>query len=150
MKAHDIRRPGGRKRRRTKRRGRGDCSGQGGTSGRGHKGQKARAGGYHKVGFEGGQMPLSRRVPKRGFTNIFRRSYAVINVDQLSRAFPDGGEITLEGLQKRGLVKKPFDGLKILGRGETAQAFTIRAHRISSNARAKIEAAGGSVEVISG
>ena len=150
MKLNEIPRPNGRKARRTRRRGRGDGSGRGGTSGRGHKGQRARSGGYHKVGFEGGQMPLARRLPKRGFTNIFRSEYAIVNVDQLSKAFPQGGEVTLEALLEKGVVRKPLSGLKVLGRGEISSAVKLKATRISAGARTKIEAAGGSIEVISG
>ncbi len=150
MKLNEIPRPAGRKAKRTRRLGRGDGSGRGGTAGRGHKGQKARAGGYHKVGFEGGQMPLSRRLPKRGFTNIFRTEYAIVNVDELSKAFPQGGEVTLEALLEKGVVRKKQGGLKVLGRGEMSSAVTVKVARISESARAKIEAAGGSVEVIGG
>lgn len=150
MRLNEIPRPRGRNPRKTKRLGRGDGSGRGGTSGRGHKGQKSRAGGYHKVGFEGGQMPLSRRLPKRGFTNIFRRKYAVVNLDQLSRAFPKGGEVTMETLMEKRLVRNRRDGLKILGRGEISSAIKVKANNVSGSARKKIEAAGGSIEVVSG
>lgn len=150
MKLNEIGRPQGRKARVTRRRGRGDGSGRGGTAGRGHKGQKARAGGYHKLGFEGGQMPLVRRLPKRGFANIFRREYAIVNLDQLSKAYPQGGEITLQALIEKGIVRKPLDGLKILGRGDIASAMNIKASSVSASARAKIEAAGGSIEVTGG
>ena len=148
MKLNEIRRPEGRKARKNKRRGRGDASGQGGTSGRGHKGQKARSGGFHRVGFEGGQMPLSRRLPKRGFTNIFRKEYAIVNLDQLTKAFPSGGEVTLELLLEKRIVRKRMDGLKILGRGDVKGAFTVKACNVSKTARSKIEAAGGSIEVL--
>ena len=148
MKLNEIRRPEGRKARKNKRRGRGDASGQGGTSGRGHKGQKARSGGFHRVGFEGGQMPLSRRLPKRGFTNIFRKEYAIVNLDQLTKAFPSGGEVTLELLLEKRIVRKRMDGLKILGRGDVKGAFTVKARNVSKTARSKIEAAGGSIEVL--
>jgi len=150
MKLHEIPRPQGRKARRTKRRGRGDCSGQGGTSGRGHKGQKARAGGFHRVGFEGGQMPLSRRLPKRGFTNIFRTEYAIVNLDQLNTAFPEGGEVSLDALLEKRVIRKRLNGLKILGRGEVSKAINVKVASISSSARGKIEAAGGTVEVVRG
>ena len=149
MKLNEIRRPQGRKARKNKRLGRGDASGQGGTSGRGHKGQKARSGGYHRVGFEGGQMPLSRRLPKRGFTNIFRKEYAIVNLDQLTKAFPNGGEVTIESLLEKRVVRKRKDGLKILGRGELKGSFTVKAHNVSTSARSKIEAAGGSIEMLS-
>lgn len=147
MKLNEIGLPAGRPTKRIKRVGRGDCSGHGGTSGRGHKGQKSRAGGYHKVGFEGGQMPLQRRLPKRGFTNIFRREYAVVNIDQLA-AIPAGTEVTLDALIERGLVRKPMSGLKVLGRGEITTALTVKAVAFSESAKKKIEAAGGKAEVL--
>ncbi|HPM40941.1 MAG TPA: 50S ribosomal protein L15 [bacterium] len=149
MKLNQLGLPVGRPKKRIKRVGRGDCSGLGGTSGRGHKGQKSRAGGYHKVGFEGGQMPLQRRLPKRGFTNIFRREYAVVNLDQLSE-IPAGTEVTFDLLAERGIVGKPMSGLKVLGRGELKSALTVRAAAFSGSAKHKIEAAGGKAEVIGG
>lgn len=149
MKLNEIGLPAGRPKRRVKRVGRGDGSGHGGTSCKGHKGQKARAGGYHKVGFEGGQMPLQRRLPKRGFTNIFRRVSAVVNLDQLADV-PAGTEVTLEMLRERGVVRKPYSGLKVLGRGELSNALTIKATAFSASAKQKIEAAGGRAEVIRG
>jgi large subunit ribosomal protein L15 len=148
MKLNEIKRPVGRKARKNKRLGRGDASGQGGTAGRGHKGQKARAGGYHKVGFEGGQMPLSRRLPKRGFTNIHRKEYAIVNLDQLTKAFPNGGEITIDSLLEKRVVRKRKNGLKVLGRGELKGTFTVRANNVSKSARSKIEAQGGSIELL--
>lgn len=150
MRLNEIARPGGRKAKKTRRLGRGDASGRGGTAGRGHKGQKARAGGYHKVGFEGGQMPLARRLPKRGFTNIFRKEYAIINLDQLNSAYPKGGEVTIDALQEKRLISRTLNGLKVLGRGEISSAIKVKAHKISESARKKIEAAGGSVEVMRG
>lgn len=149
MKLNELGLPAGRPIKRIKRVGRGDCSGHGGTSGRGHKGQKSRAGGYHKVGFEGGQMPLQRRLPKRGFANIFRREYAVVNLDQLAE-LPAGTEVTLDVLRERGLVRKPLAGLKVLGRGEITIALTVKAAAFSGTAKQKIEAAGGKAEVIGG
>jgi large subunit ribosomal protein L15 len=149
MKLNELGLPAGRPKKRIKRVGRGDCSGHGGTSGRGHKGQKSRAGGYHKVGFEGGQMPLQRRLPKRGFTNIFRREYAVVNLDQLAE-LPAGTEVTMDVLRERGLVRKPMAGLKVLGRGEITIALTVKAAAFSGSAKQKIEAAGGKAEVIGG
>jgi large subunit ribosomal protein L15 len=146
MKLNEIALPQGKQQRKVKRVGRGDGSGHGGTSCRGHKGQKSRAGGYHKEGFEGGQMPLQRRLPKRGFTNIFRREYAVVNLDQL-REFPAGAEVTIEKLIERGTVKGKQSGLVVLGRGEIAHALTVRANRVSGSAKEKIEAKGGKVEV---
>lgn len=150
MKLNQIPMPQGRKQRKRKRLGRGESSGHGKTSGRGHKGQRARAGGYHKVGFEGGQMPLSRRLPKRGFTNIFAQEYAIINLDQLNKAFPQGGDVTLDVLYERGVVSKRRGGLKVLGRGEVSTALNVKVAKISQSARKKIEAAGGSVEVLGG
>lgn len=149
MNLNEIKIPCGRPKKRTKRVGRGDSSGHGGTSCRGHKGQKARAGGYHKVGFEGGQMPLQRRLPKRGFTNIFKRRYAIVNLDELS-VFPAGTEVNAELLLEKRIIRKPEAGLKILGRGEISNALTIKAAAVSESARKKIEAAGGKIEVISG
>ncbi len=149
MKLNEIGKPVGRASRKNKRRGRGDASGQGGTGGRGHKGQKARAGGYHKVGFEGGQMPLQRRLPKRGFTNIFRTEYAIVNVDQL-QGLPENAEVTPDFLQENGVVSRLKDGVKVLGRGELTKPLTVKAHKVSASARQKIEAAGGKVEVIGG
>lgn len=130
-----------------KRLGRGDSSGHGGTSTRGHKGQKARSGGYHKRGFEGGQMPLQRRLPKRGFTNIFRKEYAIANLDQMD-VFDEKAEVTYEALLDRGLVSKSVFGVKILGRGDIKKALKFKVAKCSQSARQKIEAAGGQVEVI--
>lgn len=130
----------------TKRRGRGDASGHGGTSCRGHKGQKARSGGYHKKGFEGGQMPLQRRLPKRGFTNINRVEIAVVNLDQLDALGADV-TVTYESLLDKGLVSKGFHGVKVLGRGEIKKALTFKVAGCSQTARQKIEAVGGRIEV---
>lgn len=132
--------------RKTKKRlGRGESSGLGKTSGRGHKGQKARAGGYHKVGFEGGQMPLARRLPKRGFANIFRTEYAVVNVADLNR-LPDAvGEIDINVLKEHGLVKSSWNNLKILGNGELKKSFTVKANKFSKSAQEKIEKLGGKI-----
>ena len=149
MKINEIPIPVGRKKKKTRRLGRGDGSGRGGTAGRGHKGQKARAGGYHKVGFEGGQMPLRRRLPKRGFTNIFRTKYAIVNLDQLGE-LPAGTEVTAQMLRERGVIRKIEDGLKVLGRGELKNSLKVKAAAVSESARKKIEAAGGSVEVTGG
>lgn len=124
--------------------GRGDSSGQGKTSGRGQKGQKAR--GKVRVGFEGGQMPLYRRIPKRGFTNINRKEYAVVNLDGLNR-FDDGAEVTPESLKEAGLVKKS-SAVKILGNGKLNKKLTVKASKFSATAVAAIEAAGGKTEVI--
>lgn len=149
MKLNEIPRPFGRKSRKDRiRRGRGDRSGLGGTAGRGHKGQKARAGGFHKVGFEGGQMPLQRRLPKRGFTNIFKRTYAIINVSDLVN-FPAGSEVTVEKLIEMGKVKSLENaGLKVLGDGELKHNLVVKASKFSETAKRKIEAAGGKAEVL--
>lgn len=146
MRLHELRPvPGSRPK--PTRVGRGIGSGLGKTSGRGHKGQKARSGGGVRPGFEGGQMPLSRRVPKRGFTNKFKRKLAVVNVGDLDR-FESGTVITPELLREAGLVKKVRDGVKILGDGEITKSLVVRVQAASRQAIAKIEAAGGRVEVI--
>ena len=131
-----------------KRVGRGQGSGTGVTAGRGEKGAKSRSGFKHKRGFEGGQMPLHRRVPKRGFRNLFRVEYAVVNLDVLAEAFEAGATITPDVLRERGLVKAGDRPVKILGRGEIAKALTVRAHKFSGKAAEKIAAAGGSAEAI--
>lgn len=130
-----------------KRVGRGSGSGLGCTSGKGNKGQNARAGGGVRPGFEGGQMPLQRRVPKRGFNNIFATEYAILNVAALN-AFEDGAVVDLEAVKKAGLVKKGCDGLKVLGNGALQKNITVKAAAFSEAAKAKIEAAGGKAEVI--
>jgi large subunit ribosomal protein L15 len=132
-----------------KRVGRGPGSGHGKTACRGNKGQRSRSGHSMNPGFEGGQMPLHRRLPKRGFTNIFRREYAVINLDQLN-IFKAGTTVTPEELVRRGLVKRSVNGIKILAEGELKIALIVRAHKFSSNAAKKIQSAGGTVEVIGG
>lgn len=134
-------------RRERKRLGRGQGSGQGKTAGKGHKGQNARSGGGVPIGFEGGQTPLFRRIPKRGFTNINRVDYAVINVEELNR-FEDGTHITVDTLKAAGLIKQMLDGVKILGNGELTKSLTVTAHKFSKTAVAAIEKAGGKVEVI--
>ncbi len=149
MKLNEINLPLGRKKKKTKRLGRGDSSGTGGTAGRGHKGQKARSGGYHKVGFEGGQMPLQRRLPKRGFHNNFRKVYSIINVDTLN-TLPAGTEVNETFLREKGWIKGKNAGVKILGRGEITTALNVKAHIVTESAKGKIEAAGGKVEVICG
>ena len=133
-----------------KRIGRGQGSGQGKTAGRGHKGAKSRAGFKFKRGFEGGQMPLHRRVPKRGFTNPFRVEYAVVNLDTLGEVFEAGSAVTPDVLRERGLVRVANAPIKILGRGELGKALTVRAHKFSGSASQKIVAAGGAAEVIVG
>ncbi|HHW24053.1 MAG TPA: 50S ribosomal protein L15 [Bacillota bacterium] len=130
------------------RKGRGIGSGNGKTAGRGHKGQNARSGGGVRVGFEGGQLPLYRRLPKRGFNNkLFRKEYAIINVAALNR-FEDGAVIDYDKLLECGLVKRAKDGLKVLGNGEITRKLTVRASVFSAAAKEKIEAAGGTCEVI--
>jgi large subunit ribosomal protein L15 len=130
-----------------KRVGRGIGSGTGKTSGKGHKGQNARSGGGVRPGFEGGQMPLYRRLPKRGFTNIFAKQYVTINVSELER-FEDGTEVTAELLKETGVVSKTLDGIKVLGRGELTKKLTVKVAKFSTSAAEKIEKAGGKAEVI--
>ena len=132
-------------RRKPKRIGRGPGSGHGKTATRGHKGQRSRSGRKQYFGFEGGQMPLHRRIPKRGFTNIFRREYAVVNVGDLAAL---DGEVTPEVLQREGYVRRIRDGVKILGMGELNKAIVVKAHRFSRSAMEKINRAGGRAEVI--
>ena len=127
--------------------GRGQGSGNGKTAGKGHKGQKARSGGMGKLGFEGGQTPLARRLPKRGFKNINRKKFAIINLTQLNN-FENGSEITPAVLKEMGLVKNMKDGLKVLGEGELDKKLTVKAHKVSKSAQAAIEKAGGTVEVL--
>ena len=129
------------------RRGRGHGSGNGKTAGKGHKGQKARSGGGTRPGFEGGQMPLYRRIPKRGFTYINTKDIVGINVSALER-FDDGAEVTVETLVESGVVSNPRDGVKILGNGELTKKLTVKVNAFSASAKEKIEAAGGSCEVI--
>ena len=148
MKLNSIGLPRGRKARKTKRLGRGNASGQGSTAGRGHKGQRARAGGYHKVGFEGGQMPLQRRTPKKGFTNIFRKEFAVVNIAKLA-LLPAGTTVDSKYLLDNGIVRNAKAGIKVLGNGEISNAITVRVTAVSESAKKKIEAAGGKVEVLS-
>ncbi|MEZ4598439.1 MAG: 50S ribosomal protein L15 [Syntrophotaleaceae bacterium] len=131
-----------------KRLGRGPGSGQGKTAGKGHKGQKARSGGSVKAGFEGGQMPLQRRLPKRGFNSLNKKIYALVNLRDLQENFEAGSVIDLEALGKAGLIGKVLDGVKILGDGDIDKALTVKAHRFSKAAEQKITAAGGSIEVI--
>lgn len=130
-----------------KRIGRGHGSGNGKTAGKGHKGQKARSGHGMQIGFEGGQMPLQRRVPKRGFNNIFATKYAIVNVSDLE-AFDADAVVDAKALQDKGLVKKIYDGIKVLGNGTISKAVTVKASAFSESAKAKIEAAGGKAEVI--
>ena len=127
--------------------GRGIGSGVGKTSGKGHKGQNARSGGGVRPGFEGGQMPLYRRLPKRGFTNIFAKKYVSVNVEVLDK-FNDGDEVTAEALLEKGIISKTLDGVKILGRGEVTKKVTVKVAKISESAKEKIEKAGGKAEVM--
>lgn len=131
----------------SKRIGRGHGSGQGKTAGKGHKGQKARSGGSIRPGFEGGQMPLQRRIPKRGFNNIFAKKIAAVNVSALE-IFDNDTEVTAQTLIEAGLVKKELDGIKILGNGELTKKLTVKVSAFSESAKQKIEAAGGKAEVI--
>jgi len=129
------------------RKGRGPGSGNGKTAGKGHKGQNARSGGGVRPGFEGGQLPLYRKLPKRGFKNRFAKNYAIVNVADLNR-FNDGDKITLATLIEAGIVRKELDGLKVLGNGELTKKITVEAKVFSATAKEKIEACGGAVEVI--
>ena len=131
-----------------KRKGRGAGTGNGKTAGRGHKGQKARSGGGVRIGFEGGQMPLARRLPKVGFNNIFATQYAIVNVADLEAAFNAGDVVDTEALKAKGLVKKTLDGVKVLGNGELTKALTVKAAAYSASAKEKIEKAGGKAEVM--
>jgi large subunit ribosomal protein L15 len=131
-----------------KRVGRGDASGQGGTAGKGDKGQKARSGGKVRAGFEGGQMPMARRLPKRGFRNPFRESFIAVNLADLCRKFSEGAVIDQAAILASGLVKKKGDGFKILAKGEISFPVTVKIAKISQAAKTKITAAGGSVEEV--
>ena len=130
----------------TKRLGKGESSGQGKTSGKGHKGQKARSGGGVRVGFEGGQMPLHRRLPKRGFNNVrFADKVVVVNTAHLQKFFNDGDTVNEESLREKGLVKGAFDQIKVLGNGELSKKLTVAVDALSASAKVKIEAAGGTI-----
>ncbi len=129
------------------RKGRGAGSGNGKTAGKGHKGQNARSGGGVRPGFEGGQMPLHRRIPKRGFNNIFAAEYVAINVDVLNR-FEDGAVVDAKAISDAGIIKNTKDGIKILGRGELTRKITVKAVAFSASAKEKIEKAGGKAEVM--
>ena len=146
MKLHELSPAEGSKKE-AKRIGRGHGSGQGKTAGKGHKGQKARAGKGMRVGFEGGQMPLQRRIPKRGFNNIFRQYVVAINVGTLNQ-FEDGAVVDIAALTEKGIVKNSFDSVKILSNGTLTKKLTVKANAFSKGAVAKIEAAGGKTEVI--
>ena len=134
-------------RKKKKRVGRGPGSGHGKTAGKGNKGQLSRQGFSRRRDFEGGQMPLVRRLPKRGFTNIFRKEFAVVNLDRLA-GFEDGAEVTPASLLERGVIKKLLDGVKILGRGDLDRKLAVHAHRFSAEAMRKIQAAGGTAEIL--
>lgn len=146
MKLHELQ-PSEGSRRVSKRIGRGHATGQGKTAGKGHKGQNARSGGGVRLGFEGGQTPLFRRIPKRGFTNVNRKEYAIVNLETLNR-FEDGTEVTPALLIETGIVKKEMNGVKILGNGTINTKLTVSAHKFSQSAKEAIEAAGGKIEVI--
>ena len=130
------------------RKGRGPGSGNGKTAGKGHKGQNARSGGGVRIGFEGGQLPLYRKLPKRGFKNHFAAHYAIVNVSDLDKRFNDGDTVNLETLMAAGLIKKSLDGLKVLGNGEITKKLTVEAAIFSASAKEKIEAVGGKTEVV--
>jgi len=147
MKLHELSPAEGSKKA-VKRIGRGPASGQGKTAGKGHKGQKARSGYSRRPGFEGGQMPLQRRLPKRGFNNIFATEYAIVNVGSLDERFEDGATVDAQSLIDCGLIKKTLDGVKILAKGEITKKLTVKVDKVSDAAKAKIEAAGGTVEVL--
>ena len=147
MKLHELSPVDGSKKS-VKRIGRGHGSGWGKTSGKGHKGQKARSGGSIRPGFEGGQMPLQRRVPKRGFNNIFRKKIVALNLKQLETKFDNGAVVDVDALRNAGLVKNSFDGVKILGNGELTKSLTVKVDGFSAAAKEAIEKAGGKVEVI--
>ena len=129
------------------RKGRGPGSGNGKTAGKGHKGQNARSGGGVRPGFEGGQLPLYRKLPKRGFKNRFATHYAIVNVGTLNARYEDGATVTLENLMEKGVINKALDGLKVLGDGELTKKLTVEAKIFSATAKEKIEAAGGKTEV---
>src|SRR6476469_1264093 len=144
---HDLKPAEGSKNKRAFRVGRGQGSGNGKTAGRGHKGAQSRSGFKFKRGFEGGQMPLHRRVPKRGVTNIFRTEFAVVNVDRIAEVFDAGTVVTPELLHAKGLVPKTMK-VKVLARGDVAKALTVKAHKFSGKAAEKIAAAGGTTEIL--
>ncbi len=131
----------------SKRKGRGHGSGNGKTAGRGHKGQNARSGGGVRIGFEGGQMPIYRRLPKRGFTNIFAKAYAEVKVSDLNK-FEDGAVVDAQALIDAGIISKKLDGVKVLGNGELSKKVTVKAAKFTATAASKIEAAGGKAEVM--
>lgn len=147
MQIHDVTAKGVKHKAR-KRVGRGQGSGTGKTAGRGHKGQRSRSGDHPRLGFEGGQMPLYRRIPKRGFTNArFKKHYTLVNVEALE-VFEAGAEVTLDAVLEAGLSRKTGNLLKVLGNGDVSKSLTVRAHKFSATAQSKIEAAGGKAELI--
>lgn len=146
MKLHELKSTEGSRKKRN-RVGRGTATGNGKTSGRGHKGQNARSGGGTRPGFEGGQLPLFQRLPKRGFTNIHRKEYVIVNLETLNR-FDEGVEVTPELLLEEGIVSKLKAGVKVLGNGSLDKKLTVKAHKFSASAKEAIEAAGGQTEVI--
>ena len=146
MKLHDLA-PAQGSVKESKRIGRGAASGQGKTAGKGHKGQKARSGGGVRPGFEGGQMPLARRVPKRGFNNIFAKKIIAINLSALDK-FEDGAVVNADALIEKGIIKKIADGVKVLGNGKVTKKVTVQATAFSASAKAAIEAAGGKAEEV--
>ncbi len=131
----------------SKRKGRGHGSGNGKTAGRGHKGQNARSGGGVRIGFEGGQMPIYRRLPKRGFTNIFAKQFAEVKLSDLNK-FEDGAVVDAQALIDAGIISKALDGVKVLGNGEVSKKLTVKAAKFTASAASKIEAAGGKAEVM--
>lgn len=147
MKLHELQ-PAAGSVKDVKRIGRGHGSGQGKTAGKGHKGQKARSGGSIRPGFEGGQMPLQRRMPKRGFNNIFAKEFATVNVSELDKRFDDGAVVDANSLIESGAIKNAKDGIKILGNGELSKKLTVKAVKFTAAAKEKIEKAGGAAEVI--
>ena len=147
MKLHELSPVAGSKKD-AKRIGRGHGSGWGKTAGKGHKGQKARAGHGMRPGFEGGQMPLQRRIPKRGFNNIFAKEIVIVNVGTLEKKFENGATVDTEALVKAGILKNSFDGVKILSNGALTKSLTVKANAFSKSAKEKIEAAGGKAEVV--
>lgn len=146
MKLHELRAPKGATRK-PKRKGRGTATGQGKTAGRGMNGQNSRSGGGVRPGFEGGQMPITRIIPKRGFTNPFKKEWAILNVEDLN-VFENGTVVTPEMLQESGIVGKIVDGVKVLGNGDLEKNVTVKAHKFSKSAAQKIASAGGKTEVI--
>ncbi|MGN0489032.1 MAG: 50S ribosomal protein L15 [Ruminococcus sp.] len=147
MKLHELSPAEGSKKS-ARRVGRGHGSGWGKTAGKGHKGQKARSGGGVRPGFEGGQMPLQRRIPKRGFNNIFAKKVVTVNLSTLNRKFEDGADVTVESLVAAGVLKNSFDAVKVLGNGKIEKKLNVKVSAYSESAKAAIEAAGGKAEVI--